>query len=248
MPNKREEGIPLSKDDKRVESHINQACIETNAWVYSQAKKILADHKIPAVIGGDHSTPYGLIKAILEKNPDTGVLHIDAHADLRISYQDFTHSHASIMHNVMSLAHAPISLVQVGIRDFCEEEYNRIVHDARIHTFFGPQLEDSLFEGIPWTNICRQICAKLPPKVYVSFDIDGLSPLFCPGTGTPVPGGISFAQARYLLKTLAQSNRDIIGFDLNEVAPSPQGEWDGNVGARMLYQLCGAALYKTTSS
>ena len=243
LQRKREEGIPFSKEDKKQEARINLSCIETHDWVYSCSKDILADHKIPAVVGGDHSTPFGLIKALFELHPDAGLLHIDAHADLRVAYQDFVHSHASIMHNVMALEHPPTSLVQVGIRDFCEEEYNRIISDSRIHTFFGPQLQDALFEGSTWAQICQKICAKLPQKVYVSFDIDGLSPLFCPSTGTPVPGGLSFSQARYLLKTLAQSNRNIIGFDLNEVAPSSQGEWDGNVGARILYQLCGAALF-----
>ena len=243
LQRKREEGISFSEEDKRQEDRINQGCIETHDWVYNCSKDILADHKIPAVVGGDHSTPFGLIKALFEQHPDAGLLHIDAHADLRVAYQDFVHSHASIMHNVMALEHAPTSLVQVGIRDFCEEEYRRITSDSRIHTFFGPQLQDALFEGSTWAHLCHQICSKLPQKVYVSFDIDGLSPLFCPSTGTPVPGGLSFSQARYLLKTLAQSNRNIIGFDLNEVAPSSQGEWDGNVGARILYQLCGAALF-----
>jgi agmatinase len=79
-------------------------------------------------------------------------------------------------------------------------------------------------------------------------DVDGLSPSFCPGTGTPVPGGLSFSQIRFLLNTLAKTDREIIGFDLNEVAPSPQGEWDGNVGARLLYQLIGCMTYKKPDS
>ena len=75
----------------------------------------------------------------------------------------------------------------------------------------------------------------------MSFDIDGLSPEYCPHTGTPVPGGFSFDQAGYLLRVLVESGRRIVGFDLNEVAPSsdPTDDWDGNVGARLLFKLCG---------
>jgi len=79
--------------------------------------------------------------------------------------------------------------------------------------------------------------------VYISFDIDGLDPAFCPTTGTPVAGGLSWDEALYLIEALVDSGRKIIGFDLCEVAPGKDGsEWDANVGARLLYKLCGAAL------
>jgi agmatinase len=86
--------------------------------------------------------------------------------------------------------------------------------------------------------------AELPETNYVSFDIDGLDPSLCPNTGTPVPGGLSFAEMVVLLKTLVESGRKIVGFDLVEVAPDPTGasDWDGNVGARVLYKLIGFAL------
>ena len=79
----------------------------------------------------------------------------------------------------------------------------------------------------------HDVAAALPEKVYVSFDIDGLDPALCPSTGTPVPGGLTFQQAAYLLKRVVLAGTTIIGFDLNEVAPGPDGdEWDANVGAR----------------
>ena len=78
----------------------------------------------------------------------------------------------------------------------------------------------------------------LPPTVYVSFDIDGLDPRFCPNTGTPVPGGLDLHEASYLLGAVVRSGRQIVGFDLNEVAPG-DGDWDGNVGARLLYKMIG---------
>jgi len=79
--------------------------------------------------------------------------------------------------------------------------------------------------------------------VYVSFDIDGLDPALCPNTGTPVPGGLTFDQAVAIIDAVVVSGRTIVGFDLNEVAPGAEGdEWDGNVGARLLYKLIGATL------
>jgi agmatinase len=86
--------------------------------------------------------------------------------------------------------------------------------------------------------------ADLPPRVWVSFDIDGLDPALCPNTGTPVPGGLSFAEAVGLLRLLTASGRKVVGFDLSEVAPGPDGRsrWDANVGARVLYKLIGFAL------
>src|SRR5262249_59464059 len=87
-------------------------------------------------------------------------------------------------------------------------------------------------------SMCEEIVRDLPERIYVSFDIDGLDPRLCPHTGTPVPGGLSFTEATYLLRLAVESGRRIVGFDLNEVAPGPDGdEWDANVGARLLYKM-----------
>ena len=223
-------------------AEINRGCDQMVKTVEARTKSILAEGKIPGLIGGDHSSPLGAIQAISEKlKGDFGVLHIDAHADLRLAYQGYTHSHASIMRNVMLMKTPPKKLVQVAIRDFCKEEYDYIQSsEGRIQTFFDEKLKTRLLEGESWDRISQGIISALPQNVYVSFDIDGLSPEFCPSTGTPVPGGLSFDQALHLLKVLGQSGRRIVGFDLNEVAPSPDGsEWDGNVGARILFKLCG---------
>ena len=91
--------------------------------------------------------------------------------------------------------------------------------------------------GETWRDICDSIVRDLPHRVYVSFDIDGLDPKLCPGTGTPVPGGLEFEQAMFLVRQLVKSGREIIGFDLCEVAPG-DSEWNGNVGARVLLKLC----------
>jgi agmatinase len=222
---------------------INQGCSLMTQWVYEQTKESLNNNKWPVLLGGDHSTPLGAIKAISEfYNGKFGILHIDAHADLRKSYQGFHQSHASIMNNVLNLNPRPQKLVQVGIRDFCEEEYNFILERPyAIKTFFDIDLKRDLFEGQTWNGICQSITSELPENVYISFDIDGLDPALCPNTGTPVPGGLSMNEVFYLLYSLHKSGKKIIGFDINEVSASGSldDEWNGNVGARLLYKMCG---------
>lgn len=238
-----EETGELSEKGRQMVAEVNEGSAKMVTKVYDSAVQILKEGKIPGLIGGDHSTPLGAIKAICEKyDGKVGVLHIDAHADLRLAYQDFQHSHASIMRNVCALPVPPEKLVQVGIRDFCKEEFDFIHATPRLKTYFDQPLKARLLKGETWSTICDEIVNQLPQNVYVSFDIDGLSPEFCPHTGTPVPGGLSFDQAVHLIGTLGRSGRRIVGFDLNEVAPDPNGsEWDGNVGARVLFKLCGWA-------
>lgn len=231
---------------EKLRGDINQACGEMTEWVYQQSREILASGKYLALIGGDHSTPLGAIRALSEKyKGDFGVLHIDAHADLRCAYQGFTQSHASIMYNVMTSDFKPKSLTQVGIRDFCEEEYDFIKnHPKTIKTFFDIDNKRRMLKGTTWAQIVDEIVQTLPQNVYVSFDIDGLEPTLCPNTGTPVAGGLSMDQAFYLLHAIAESKKKIIGFDLNEVSSgeNDESEWDGNVGARLLFKLCGWAV------
>lgn len=235
-----EENGELSPELKKVLGQVNAGCARMSEWVYQQAAEALKRGQIPAVLGGDHSSPEGNIRAVSEHcKGKVGVLHVDAHADLRVQYQGFERSHASIMNNVMTATWRPEKLVQVAIRDFSQDEFNLIRERKDIETFFDLYLKREAFEGKPWTEACRNIVDILPQQVYISFDIDGLSPEYCPHTGTPVPGGLSFDQANYLLGAVVRSGRKIVGFDLNEVAPGDADEWDGNVGARLLYKLCG---------
>lgn len=223
---------------------VNEACERMNAWVYQTSREWLEKGKLVAGVGGDHGTPFGLIQAVAERHPGVGVLHVDAHADLRDAYEGFAWSHASIMHNVATRLPQVGKLVQVGIRDFCEEEFDFIqASNGRVVTYFDLQTKQRQLGGGNWLEIVREIVEQLPQEVFISFDIDGLDPVLCPHTGTPVPGGLSFAEANALIAGVVASGRTIVGFDLNEVAPGPEGdEWDGNVGARLLYKLIGWAL------
>jgi agmatinase len=239
--------------DKRAVAQVNAACERIEAFTHDAAADILKDGKIPALLGGDHSTPLGFIRACAEHaaklkgSKGLGILQIDAHMDFRDAFEGFTYSHASIMFNVLTRIDQVSKLVQVGIRDYGEGErdFGRSQR-KRVVTHFDFDWSTRLDAGDKWTSLCKDAIAPLPKHVYVSFDIDGLEPTLCPHTGTPVAGGLSFNRACVLLELLARSGRRIIGFDLNEVSPgvapiATEPEWDANVGARILYKLCGAA-------
>jgi agmatinase len=226
---------------ERALARVDAISDRVNGWVETETARVLGRGALPAIVGGDHSTPFGAIRAVAAKHPGVGILHVDAHADLRAAYEGFSHSHASIMHNVASLIPGVARIVQVGIRDLSEEEHDFIRGSGgRIVTHFDAHLAARAFDGASWSKIVDSIVHDLPHEVYVSFDIDGLDPTLCPHTGTPVPGGLSFHQASTLIGAVAKSGRRIVGVDVNEVVPGPEGdEWDGNVGARILYKLVG---------
>ncbi|MBS1998627.1 MAG: agmatinase family protein [Cyanobacteria bacterium SZAS LIN-2] len=238
-----EEGLTPAEEPAMAEllEQINAGCLTMNNTVQARCEEVLAAGKMAAVVGGDHSTPLGLVRALGKYHSDFGILHFDAHADLRDAYEGFTYSHASIMFNVLKEKHVS-KLVQVGIRDYCEQEA-QLIRDSkgRVVTYYDRDIRARIFEGETWKQVCDDIVSQLPAEVYVSFDVDGLDPKLCPHTGTPVPGGLEFEQALYVIKQVMLSGRKIIGFDLNEVAPGDEDEWDANVGARLLYRMANLA-------
>lgn len=232
---KLEEGLDLNQADLGQIENINQHGRRVLSSTKEEALKWLNQGKKVAVLGGDHSSPLGLIHALAEKYDSFGILQIDAHADLREAYEGFEFSHASIMFNALK-ENSVSKLVQVGIRDICPAEVELIAESkGRIKTYFDWQLKEEKANGITWKYQCQEIVNSLPDKVYISYDIDGLDPKLCPNTGTPVPGGFEFEEINLLIKELKEAGKEIIGFDLCEVG---NNEWDANVGARVLYRLC----------
>ncbi|MFZ1691891.1 MAG: agmatinase family protein [Flavobacteriales bacterium] len=216
---------------------INEECAVMNDWVEERCAYWMDKGKLVGLVGGDHSTPLGLFRAQAKRHKKFGILHIDAHLDLRIAYEGFLFSHASIMHNALRIPQLE-RIVSVGIRDFCQQE-NEVFLAAkdRVRIVRSADMRELQYAGATWKDQCEKIINALPEKVHISFDIDGLDPTLCPNTGTPVPGGLQFEEATYLLSRLA-AKRTIIGFDMVEVSPG-KDEWDANVGARLLWHLCG---------
>jgi agmatinase len=245
-------GTPADSDDLRLIDESGQA---VNLFTHAACAQILKAGKIPGLIGGDHSTPFGAIRACAEhinSRSGLGILHLDAHMDLRNAFEGFRWSHASIMFNVLEKIPEVSRIVQVGIRDFGlgELEYARSHgHGSndpapRVRCHFDLEWVKRLDAGESFASLCEAAISHLPQDVYVSFDIDALEPALCPHTGTPVPGGLSFSQACMMLEILKSSGRRVIGFDLVEVCPGPdqdEPDLDSNVGARVLYKLCGLA-------
>lgn len=217
---------------------VNEGSLMLNEWVYTQTKELLNRGKKVVLLGGDHSTPLGFMKAVGEKFGEFGILQIDAHCDLREEFEGFTFSHASIMYNALRDVPQLKKLVQVGIRDYSqgEDEFIRQNSD-RIRTFFDKEIRVRQYEGETFRDVADDIISQLPDQVYISFDIDGLDPKLCPNTGTPVQGGFETEQVYYLFDKLLKSGKKIVGVDLSEVSTSENG-WDENVGARVLFKIC----------
>lgn len=232
-------------DDAGAVARVDALAELLESWAHARASSVLSAGAVPGVVGGDHSVPLGAIRACAERFPGLGVLHIDAHLDLRDTYEGFAQSHASIMHNVLGRVPSVARLCSVGIRDFGRAEAELAASDERVRVWYDDDLFDQLsapatdLRARAFTSIAQEVVACLPEHVYISFDIDGLDPSLCPSTGTPVPGGLSFREASALLACVARMGRRVVGFDLVEVAPGTP--WDADVGARLLYRLCGAA-------
>jgi agmatinase len=221
-------------------NEINKGGLELKEMIRQQALDLYAKGKYVALLGGDHSTPLGLMMAAGEQYGEFGILQIDAHADLRDAFEGFTYSHASVMFNALKEIPQLTKLVQVGVRDFCDEEYHIITTNPRVKTYFDQEIKDRMYEGDTWQAVCNDIIDQLPQQVYISFDIDGLDPKLCKNTGTPVQGGFETEQIQYLFKKVVESGRRIIAFDLNEVScgEDNQDAIDASVGARILFRMC----------
>ena len=233
-----EEGGKLEESDgfQETVAAVNSAQLELKNALKTRVSALLKKGKIPAVLGGEHSAPLGLLEALGEQYTSFGVLQIDAHADLREAYEGFEQSHASIFYNALKIQSIE-KLVQVGIRDVSALEVDFInKSNRRVKTFFDWNLKKGKFEGKNWSDQVKEIVSELPQRVYISYDIDALDPALCPNTGTPVPGGFKLEEISYLIESLVDSGREIIGFDLCEVS-NGQSDWDANVGARALWSL-----------
>ena len=244
-----EQGGAVAGDPRleRALARVNELSAGVNDVVREEVERILAAGRLPAVLGGDHAAPFGALEAAAARFPGLGVLHFDAHLDLRESYEGFAWSHASILRNVSDRLDVA-RFLHVGIRDLSEDELAHARGSGGRHeVVLDTEWAAARLEGRDLRALVRERLAMLPATVWVTFDVDGLDPALCPSTGTPVPGGLSWHEAMLWLEELARSGRRVVGVDLVEVAPGPaslagEDSWDAIVGARLLYRLIGCAL------
>jgi agmatinase len=185
---------------------------------------VLAAGKLPVLLGGEHLLSLGMIEALAARYGTFTILHMDAHADLRASYQGSPYSNACVMHQ--ALQHA--SLVQVGIRaTTCEEQ--QLVRDRSIPTFMAHRLwqDPSLWD---------RIVPVLGPQVYISIDLDVFDPAVMPSVGTPEPGGLGWYDLLRLLRAVCRE-RHVLGFDVMELLPHPHHVAADILAARLVYKL-----------
>ncbi len=229
-----------TKDTDIVSRYWTAAPIEFSApfepamaAIYQNAAELVKPGRLLCSIGGEHSITGPLIQAHLSHYPDLHVLQIDAHCDLRDSYEGSKLSHASAMARVVE--QVGNRLTQVGIRSICAEDRQAIRHH-RLPTFFAHSLQ-----GKPWI---QAVIDTLGPQVYLTIDVDGLDPSVVPATGTPEPGGLSWWDTVNLIRAVGEQ-RQIIGADIVELAVTGDPEPDRRSAftvAKLTYQVLAAAL------
>ncbi|WP_116135102.1 agmatinase [Tropicimonas sp. IMCC34043] len=203
---------------------------EIMARIAARTGAAISDGKIPVTLGGEHSLSYGAVMGVARAlGRPLGLIQIDAHADLRISYHGEPHSHASVMH---LLTDQGIRLAQFGVRAICQEE----IDNRAAKGIFFRDAEDLVTGGVHAVDLPEDF----PQDVYVSFDVDGLDPAVMPATGTPVPGGLGYYQALHLVEH-ALKGRRCVGFDVVEFAPDGKQAWDFTA-AQIAYRLMAACL------
>lgn len=174
--------------------------------LYEYTKDLLAKNKFLCMLGGEHSVSAPIIQAHNEKFENMSVLQIDAHADLRDTYDGTPHSHASIMARVVKDMRIPS--VQVGIRSISSDEAWSLKDDLPTKIFWARDI-------VGRTDWIDEAVDSLTDNVYLTIDIDGLDPSIMPTTGTPEPGGLSWYETLTLIRKLAEKKR-VVGMDLVE--------------------------------
>lgn len=192
--------------------------------IEDESYNILKDNKFLCVLGGEHSVSQAPIKAAKRIYKDLSVLQFDAHLDLRDAYLGDKYSHASVMSRVEEVS----PIVQVGIRSFSEEEYEKIKNGS-YNIFYAKDIHDNK----TWFN---RAIENLSENVYITFDIDAFDPSLIPGTGTPEPGGLSWYLVCDFLKEVF-FHRNVVGVDIVEVAPQENSTVSEFVASKLLYKM-----------
>lgn len=198
---------------------------EMHEAVYAAARKVVRDGKFLFGLGGEHSITSGLVRAVKGRHKKLSVLQIDAHADLRDSYEGTPYSHASAMRRVWDLR---VPVVSVGVRNYSAEE-----HQFMKRRGIRPITAQQTHEDADWIE---RAVAALSDEVYVTIDIDGFDPAYAPGTGTPEPGGMDWYQVNDLFKAVALDRR-IVAADIVEVLPLPGSAQTEFLAAKLAYRL-----------
>lgn len=210
--------LPVDIDARGPKNMINA--------VRKKISKIVTMDKIPVMLGGEHSISLGAVQALKEKYPKLSVLQLDAHADLRDSYQGSPFSHASVARRISEIC----PLIQVGIRSMSKEEGD-FLPKSNVKSYSA----DFVLEQNNW---CEKICRDLKGDVFVTIDLDVFDPSIMSSTGTPEPGGLYWRDVLRLLKAVSRTCK-IRGFDVVELAPVAGNIAPDFMTSKLIYRLMG---------
>ncbi len=211
---------------------VDQDSMKTAENVYKDTKRVLTDGKFPAVLGGEHSFTWGVVKACKEEYPDLSVLYLDAHGDLRERYEDNKYSHACALKRVADIV--GFKFIHVGVRSMSDEEAELIKEKKLIKQFyFAKDIVPAQDEQ--WMD---EAIAKLSKDVYISIDIDCMDSSIIPTTGTPEPGGLNWYHLIHLMRKVNEQ-RNLVGFDIVELAPVAGHHATDFLVAKLVYKIIG---------
>lgn len=190
--------------------------------VYQRVKHFMQQGKSIGLLGGEHSVSVGAIQAMSESHKDLTVLQFDAHADLRDDYHDSIFNHACVMRRAQDYAR----VVQVGIRNVCEEELHNVVDENMFYAH-------NIYNNEDWMDPALD---RLTDNVYITFDLDGFDPSILPATGTPLPGGLQWYPTLKFIQKVIQS-RNVVGFDVVELCPQTDSKVSDVLAATLVYKI-----------
>lgn len=200
--------------------------------VYKQTKKNIEDNKFIITLGGEHSITSGIVKAFKEKFNDLSVLQLDAHSDLRDSYEASKFNHACVIKRIFDLG---IKFTQVGIRSISEEE-KPFIKKNKIKMFFARDIYNN-------ENWFKDVLDSLTDNVYITIDLDVFDPGIMPTVGTPEPGGLDWYKVINFLKEVF-IKKNVLGCDVMELSPVKDNIAPDFLAARLVYKLIAYKFHK----
>jgi len=200
--------------------------------VEAATTKVLSDGKFPILMGGEHAISYGFFKPLMKKHPNLSIFHIDAHTDMRDQYEGDPHSHASVLYHMRKICKKTVS---IGIRSMCEEEA-KYVKDNKVAVYYDYEIRDKTLDS-------KELFSHLTEDVYLTIDVDGISPTLIPTTGTPEPGGLGWYQTLDILKKLFKE-KNVVGMDVVEMMPIPNIVYGDFLIAKLMYKCIGYKYYQ----
>ncbi|MEL6493926.1 MAG: agmatinase [Cyanobacteria bacterium J06623_7] len=201
--------------------------------VSKRVAALITNDKFVITLGGEHSITAGVVKAYKDKlqEPFT-IIQIDAHGDMRHSYEGSIYNHACVMRRVLDLG---LPTLPVGIRSICQEEAE-LIKVQNIPVVWAKDIESNS----NW--VTNAIAAISTERVFITIDLDGLDPSLMPGVGTPEPGGLSWYSLLRFLRAVFTRHR-VIGCDVMELAPTSDAVVAEFIAAKLVYKLIGYAYH-----